>query len=74
MAVLDGIRVVVTGSAAALDMASLLLSDNGAEVIRVEAPGGDARRGLPAWRLWNRGRAASCSTRPWPRTGTRLTR
>ena len=55
VAVLDGIRVVVTGSAAALDMASLLLSDNGAEVIRVEPPGGDARRGLPAWRLWNRG-------------------
>ena len=55
MAVLDGIRVVVTGSAAALDMASLLLSDNGAEVIRVEPPGGDTRRGLPAWRLWNRG-------------------
>ncbi len=55
MAVLDGIRVVVTGSAAALDMASLLLSDNGAEVIRVEPPGGDPRRGLPAWRLWNRG-------------------
>ena len=55
MAVLDGIRVVVTGSAAALDMASLLLSDNGAEAIRVQPPGGDARRGLPAWRLWNRG-------------------
>ena len=55
MAVLDGIRVVVTGSAAALDMASVLLSDNGAEVIRVEPPGGDIRRGLPAWRLWNRG-------------------
>jgi formyl-CoA transferase len=55
VAVLDGIRVVVTGSAAALDMASLLLSDNGAEVIRVEPPGGDTRRSLPAWRLWNRG-------------------
>ena len=55
VAVLNGIRVVVTGSAAALDMASLLLSDNGAEVIRVEPPGGDTRRGLPAWRLWNRG-------------------
>ena len=55
MAVLNGIRVVVTGSAAALDMASLLLSDNGAEVIRVEPPGGDTRRTLPAWRLWNRG-------------------
>ena len=55
MAVLDGIRVVVTGSAAALDMSSVLLSDNGAEVIRVEPPGGDIRRSLPAWRLWNRG-------------------
>ena len=28
---------------------------NGAEVIRVERPGGDTRRTLPAWRLWNRG-------------------
>ncbi len=55
MAVLDGIRVVVTGSAAALDMAAMLLSDNGAEVIRIEPPGGDVRRGVPAWRMWNRG-------------------
>jgi crotonobetainyl-CoA:carnitine CoA-transferase CaiB-like acyl-CoA transferase len=55
VAVLDGIRVIVTGSAAALDMAGMLLSDNGAEVIRVEPPGGDPRRTLPAWRLWNRG-------------------
>ena len=36
-------------------MSSVLLSDNGAEVIRVEPPGGDIRRSLPAWRLWNRG-------------------
>ena len=47
MTVLDGIRVVVTGSAAALDMSGVLLSDNGAEVIRIELPGGDIRRGLP---------------------------
>ena len=74
MAVLDGIRVVVTGSAAALDMASLLLSDNGAEAIRVEPPGGDARRGLPAWRLWNRGARSIVLDAAIAATGTRLTR
>jgi crotonobetainyl-CoA:carnitine CoA-transferase CaiB-like acyl-CoA transferase len=46
VAVLDGIRVVVTGSAATLDMSGVLLSDTGAEVIRIEPPGGDIRRGL----------------------------
>ena len=55
MAVLDGIRVVVTGSAAALDMSGVLLSDNGAEVIRIEPPGGDIRRGLPDADLFGQG-------------------
>jgi crotonobetainyl-CoA:carnitine CoA-transferase CaiB-like acyl-CoA transferase len=53
--VFSGIRVACFGSALALDLAALVLADNGAEVVRVEAPGGDPRRALPAWRMWNRG-------------------
>ena len=55
MAVLDGIRAVVTGSAAALEMSGVLLSDTGAGVIRVEPPGGDIRRGLPVAHLFGQG-------------------
>ena len=55
MPVFDGIRVTCFGSALALDLATMVLSDNGAEVTRVEPPGGDPRRDQPAWRMWNRG-------------------
>jgi crotonobetainyl-CoA:carnitine CoA-transferase CaiB-like acyl-CoA transferase len=55
MSVFDGIRVVCFGSALALDLAALVLADNGAAVVRAEEPGGDPRRALPAWRMWNRG-------------------
>ena len=55
MPVFDGIRVICFGSCLAVDLATMILSDNGAEVVRVEAPGGDPRRALPAWRMWNRG-------------------
>jgi crotonobetainyl-CoA:carnitine CoA-transferase CaiB-like acyl-CoA transferase len=55
MSVFGGIRVLCFGSALALDLAALVLSDNGAEVVRAEEPGGDPRRALPAWRMWNRG-------------------
>jgi crotonobetainyl-CoA:carnitine CoA-transferase CaiB-like acyl-CoA transferase len=55
MPVFDGIRVICFGSALALDLATMILSDNGAEVTRVEEPGGDPRRARPAWRMWNRG-------------------
>jgi crotonobetainyl-CoA:carnitine CoA-transferase CaiB-like acyl-CoA transferase len=55
MPVFDGMRVICFGSALALDLANMILADNGAEVVRVEEPGGDPRRALPAWRMWNRG-------------------
>ena len=55
MPVFDGIRVSCFGSALALDLATMVLSDNGAEVVRVEPPGGDPRREQAAWRMWNRG-------------------
>ena len=34
----------------------MLLGDNGADVIKVEPPGGDLLRATPAWRMWNRGK------------------
>jgi len=34
----------------------MILSDFGAEVIKVEPPGGDPFRGHPAWVMWNRGK------------------
>jgi crotonobetainyl-CoA:carnitine CoA-transferase CaiB-like acyl-CoA transferase len=37
-------------------MTAMVLSDNGAEVLRVEPPGGDLTRALPAWTVWNRGK------------------
>ena len=53
--ILAGIEVVVVGSALAADLATMVLADNGAAVTRIEPPGGDPRRGLAAWRMWNRG-------------------
>ena len=37
-------------------LCTLVLADYGAEVIKVEPPGGDPFRFLPAWISWNRGR------------------
>ncbi|HWD24167.1 MAG TPA: CoA transferase, partial [Acidimicrobiales bacterium] len=39
----------------ATSLASMILSDNGAEVVLVEPPGGDPFRSRPAWRMWSRG-------------------
>ena len=35
---------------------ALVMADYGAEVIKVEPPGGDPYRFQPAWRSWNRGK------------------
>jgi crotonobetainyl-CoA:carnitine CoA-transferase CaiB-like acyl-CoA transferase len=37
-------------------LASLVLADNGAEVIKVEPPEGDHARTVPAFQMWNRGK------------------
>jgi len=38
-------------------MATMLLADFGAEVVKVEPPGGDRLRGAPGYLTWNRGKA-----------------
>ncbi len=53
---LDGIRVLDMSSGLAGAIATMVLCDNGAEVIKVEPPGGDPQRGLPAFAQWHRGK------------------
>jgi crotonobetainyl-CoA:carnitine CoA-transferase CaiB-like acyl-CoA transferase len=53
---LDGVRVVDLSWGLAGALTTLVLADNGAEVIRVEPPGGDVLRTQPAFPLWLRGK------------------
>jgi crotonobetainyl-CoA:carnitine CoA-transferase CaiB-like acyl-CoA transferase len=51
----SGVRVLDLGRGYAA-IASMVLADFGAEVIRIEHPGEDPFRGMPAYRQWNRGK------------------
>ncbi len=62
MGVCDGLRVIDFSSWMAGPLATMVLADNGAEVIKVEPPEGDPARDLPAFQTWNRGKRASRST------------
>ena len=55
---LDGIKVLDLGRYQAGPRCAMVLSDLGAEVIKVEAPGGDESRGLGRvyWSAYNRGK------------------
>ncbi len=55
---LDGIKVLDLGRYQAGPRCAMILSDLGAEVIKVEAPGGDESRGLGRvyWSAYNRGK------------------
>ena len=54
--ILDDIRVIELASGIAGPSAGLQLSEAGAEVIKVEPPGGDPERGTPAFAVRNRGK------------------
>ena len=54
--VADGLRVLELGSGLSGAIAALILADNGADVIKVEPPGGDPLRAHPAFRMWQRGK------------------
>jgi len=53
---LDGLRVIDFGSGPAGGLATTVLADFGAEVVKVEPPSGDRFRSLPASPFWLRGK------------------
>ncbi|NRA08238.1 MAG: CoA transferase [Myxococcales bacterium] len=53
---LGGLRVVDLSRGFAGALVSQLFADHGAEVIHIEAPGGDALREEPAFHFWQRGK------------------
>lgn len=57
--ILDGIRVLDFTSGMAGSVAAMVMSDFGAEVIKIEPPEGDPYRAIPASLLWNRGKKSA---------------
>ena len=53
---LDSMRILELGSGMAGAMAGMVLAENGAEVVRVEPPGGDPERDRPGALVWHRGK------------------
>lgn len=52
--ILEGVRVIDCSEGIAGPVATLLLAEAGADVIKVENPGGDPSRGSPGFLTWNR--------------------
>ena len=56
---LAGIRIVECAQDIAAPYAAMLLAEQGAEVIKVEPPGGDRARALPGFHVWNRSKRSA---------------
>ncbi|HYI60599.1 MAG TPA: CoA transferase [Acidimicrobiales bacterium] len=54
--VFGGLRVVELAQGMAGPLATGVMADHGAEVVKVEPPGGDWARVLPGFHVWNRGK------------------
>jgi len=52
--ILDGIRIVDLAQGMAGPVAAMMLAESGADVIKVEPPGGDPTRGKSGFAVWNR--------------------
>jgi crotonobetainyl-CoA:carnitine CoA-transferase CaiB-like acyl-CoA transferase len=51
-----GLTVVDLSQGMAGPLATMVLADHGADVVKVEPPGGDLARGTPGFLMWNRGK------------------
>ena len=54
--ILDGVRVLDLSRGTVGPMTAMLLSDHGADVVRVEPPEGDGFGHWPGYVVWNRGK------------------
>jgi crotonobetainyl-CoA:carnitine CoA-transferase CaiB-like acyl-CoA transferase len=52
--ILDGIRVLELAQGMAAPVAAMLLAESGADVIKIEPPGGDPTRAKSGFAVWNR--------------------
>ena len=57
--VLEGVKVLDLSSGIAGPVAGMLLADHGADVVKVEPPGGDPLRGTAGYDAWLRGRRSA---------------
>lgn len=57
--VLKGVRVLDLSSGIAGPVTGMLLADHGADVVKIEPPGGDPNRGNPGYDVWLRGRRSA---------------
>ncbi len=57
--VLDGSRVLDLSTGIAGPVTGMLLADHGADVVKIEPPGGDRFRGTPGYHTWLRGRRSA---------------
>lgn len=57
--VLDGLRVLDLSRGISGPMATMLLTDHGADVVRIERPGNDPFREQPGYHAWNRGKRSA---------------
>jgi crotonobetainyl-CoA:carnitine CoA-transferase CaiB-like acyl-CoA transferase len=54
--VLDNLRIIEIGEGMAVQVAGLMLCELGADVLKLERPGGDPSRGTAPFANWNRGK------------------
>src|SRR5215211_5990924 len=52
----DNLQVIDLSSGAAGGLATMVLADFGADVVKIEPPGGDSARGEPSAPMWLRGK------------------
>jgi len=54
---LEGLRIIELGLGPVTGLATMILADFGAEVIKIEPPGGDPCQAMPSSRMWSRGKS-----------------